>query len=560
MTVLQRLSLIIIALALLAASGCEPQYTPEQFHAGLAYDVYFAESKEQYAKLGDPAMQPTAEKLRAMILKNQSFQMDRMPIGYWNYLSMNGKFDRYITKEDVAGWAENGVTMMKGPYWDHDDPRQYAKMMDLLDWCEEYDVRLMIPDGRMGNPGDGTPGRTQESRADVAAHPAFFGYHCCDEPRFSPEDPRDGGTPAYAAWMKQQVPNARAFVSLGGFAPGSEMYVGTDTYTEYLDRFGQFGDLDYFCGNQYGGMGPGRSGWNNYFGHMRLFREASWTYGIPFWASLCSVSHFGGRDIDRASQAWQFHAAIGSGATGAVWYYYYMRDPQKDYHGAPIDAWWRRTETWEVMRDLNQGFHRRYGDLFMNMAVVKVSFLPDAFGGGNVFEKDTSDVVGNVRAGYDTSHPMMISEFIDLEGQRYVVVMNLDMEKSVFMGVRYLGDDVEIYSYDWDGNEYRGSSHCAYGVPWPVKRGPGVLDGGYQIGPGEMFVQRVDSTRIRQSELTLKMRELAGLPPQEPLEVELARERLEQAETQEQRQKAQADLAELEAKYAPEPEVVDAEE
>jgi hypothetical protein len=328
--------------------------------------------------------------------------------------------------------------------------------------------------------------------------------------------------------------------------------MGVESYPDYFDRFGREEALDFFSANQYAGMYQGRVGWNDYFTTMRLLREASWRYGIPFWTTLCSVSHFGMPNVTHDTQNWQFNTAVASGSTGVLWYYYYMRNPQKDYRDSPIDAFWERTDTWDVMRKIHQGFHGRYGDLFLNMAVTRVSFLPDGYGGGNVFEKDTSDVVGNVLAASDETIPLMISEFVDLEGRRYAMFVNLDRERSVFMGVRYPGEDVEIYAYRWNsgGEEYRWAADNAYGVPSPVQRRGDALIASYQLGPGDAFLQRVDSTQIRQSELTLEMRELSGLAPQEPLDVELARQALTRADNDEARQKAQAELDARLARHA----------
>ncbi len=519
---------ILLLATLMALTGCERQYTHEEHQEGLAYEVYQRESDEIYAKVGDPAAQPTAQMLRAMILKTQSFELDRMPIGYWNYLGLyNAREAEHVTKEEVAGWAENGVTVMKGPEWISDNPEHLAKVMELLDWCAEYDVQLILRDGRAQTPAPGEPDRSAESKADIAAHPAFFGYHLCDEPRFDPETLAQGdyGTATEAARMKQRIPNARPFVSMGGYSPGVESYIGTKDYVEYVDIFGEHGDLDYFCFNQYGGMGTGRGSWNNYFANMRIVREASWRYGIPFWTTQASVTHFSMVDVTYQTQIWQFNASLASGATGVMWYHYYLRDPQKDYRYAPIDSFWRRTDTWETMRDIHAGFHRRYGDLFLNMAVTRVTYLPHGFGGGEAFTP--SEVLVDARQGYDydPAIPMMVSEFIDLEGQRYVMVVNLDREKSVWMVLHYAGEDVEIYSYDWYGEEYRGTSYAGWAVPSPVKRYDDYLAAGYVVGPGESFVQRVDSTELRQSKLTLEMRALAGLPPQMPLAEQLAAER-----------------------------------
>ncbi len=533
---------------LLALASC---YTPEQRAHGLAYNDYIHASRTTYAAIGNPSAEPSPEALRAMILRNQSLEMDLMPIGYWNYVGLySDRFASHVTEEEVIGWAENGVTVMKGPEWSPNDPAQEAHMRQLLDWCETHGVQLMVRDWRMYRPEDGSPANAQASIEAFARHPAFFGYHCLDEPRFDPDNPNDLGPVTQPLWMREQWPDSRPFVSAGAFAPGAHTYMGTESYAAWLDRFGDAEALDFFSANQYAGVYSGRAGWNDYFANMRLLREASWRHGIPFWTTLCSVSHFGMPHITYDTQIWQFNTAIASGSTGVLWYYYYMRDPQKDYRDSPIDAFWRRTPTWNVMRDIHQGFHRRYGDLFLNMAVTSVTFAPHGYGGGSVYEKGTSIVAGNVMAISDPDIPLMISEFVDLEGQRYVMIVNLDRESSVFMAVRYDGEDVEIYSYNWEGREYRGPSYAAYAVPSPVQRRPDALVAGYQLGPGEAFVQRVDSTLIRRSELTLRMRELAGLEPQEPLAVEMARHQLQRASTNEAQQAAQDALNEAIARFA----------
>jgi hypothetical protein len=542
--------IVLATLLAIATLGCT-SYTDLDRQQGLAYDEYVRDSKTVYAKIGDPSAEPTAEMLRAMILKNQSFEMDLMPIGYWNYVHLGSKFSKHVNEDEVIGWADNGVTVMKGPEWSWNDEKQLAHMKELLGWAEKHDVKVMVRDWRMYKTEDGSTERAEASIADFATHPAFFGYHCYDEPRFDPEKPEELGVVEQPLWMREQLPDARPFVTAGAFTTGAHTYMGTESYPAYFDRFGDEGALDFFSANQYAGMYRGRLGWNNHFTTMRLLREASWRHGIPFWTTLCSVSHFGMAPVTYDTQNWQFNTAVASGSTGVLWYYYYMRNPQKDYRGSPVDAFWDRTPTWDVMRKIHKGFHGRYGDLFLNLAVTRVSFLPDGYGGGNVLEPDSSVVVANAVAASDETVPLLISEFIDLEGGRYAMVVNLSRDKSVFMGVKYPGDDVQIYSYDWEsqGRERGGASDNRYGYPRPESRRDDALVVSYQLAPGDAFLQRVDSTLIRESELTLQMRQLTGLEPQEPLAIERAREAVANAQDDTQRADAQAKLDELLAKH-----------
>src|SRR5665811_1334194 len=104
-----------------------------------------------------------------------------------------------------------------------------------------------------------------------------------------------------------------------------------------------------------------------------------------------------------------------------MWFFYYMRQPQENYRHSPIDEFWHRTQTYDDLRLVQRSFHRHYGALFTHLASTRVTFYPEAFGGGEVFTPDA--LVSRVlpdRAG----HPLLIGEFTDLAGRRYVMLVN----------------------------------------------------------------------------------------------------------------------------------------
>jgi hypothetical protein len=486
---------------------------------------FIKESDEEWAQYGKPDMVPDVEKLRDIILMNQSFEMDRLPVGYWTYLAFYNDTAEHITEQEVADWAEIGATVMKGPEWNPDDPEHHAKMMQLLDWCEDYDVKLMIRDHRTSPGRDGKPSRVAESRDDVAAHPAFFGYHICDEPHGLDADGGKGLTD-HCQNIQQNIEGGRPYINGGPFHPGVEGFLGVESYEEYIDIFGRDGNVDFLAFDVYDQMFRGRAGWNAYFANLRLYREGGWRHGLPFWITPISSGHFAYEPPTFDDYRWQMNSSVASGAQGILWFFYYMRNPHQNYINPPVDEFWEKTQTWHDMRKVHQAFHKRYGDLFMNLASARVTFIPHGYGGGTSYTGN--ELTEMIIAPNDMDAPALLGEFIDMEGRRYIMLVNLHRTDSVWWAVKYPGDDVEIYQYSWDGEERPGAASAAS----KFERGQsGNIGVGYWLRPGQAIVQRVDSTDIRNSELTRQMRELNGLDPQGPLDLELAIERLAEAET-----------------------------
>ncbi len=535
--------------------------------ANTDWTDFIKESQDTWSQYGTPEVTPTAEALRDIILMNQSFAFDRLPIGYWTYSSLhNEEAASHVTRDEVADWAAIGATVMKGPEWNPDDPEQFAHMMNLLDWCEEFEIKLMIRDHRTSVPTESRPSRIAETRDDVAQHPAFFSYHVCDEPHHIDSD--DYGVARHCAYIKENVSNGRPYVNGGPFHPGVEDFLGVETYSEYIDVFAEKGNVDFLAFDIYDQMFAGRGGWNAFFANLRLYREGSWRHGIPYWITPVSSGHYAYEPPTFDDYRWQLNSSVASGAQGILWFFYYMRDPHLNYIDPPVNEFWEKTQTWDDMRKVHQEFHRRFGDLFMNLASTRVTFIPNAYGGG-------TDYTGNeltemIIAPNSMEAPAILGEFIDLEGQRYIMLVNLHRTESIWWCIKFPGEDVEIYNYGWDGKEHHGASAARS----RYEKGPsGAIGVGYWLRPGQAIVQRVDSTAIRNSELTLAMRELNGLAAQPPKDLEMAQEALTAAQervdalTDEDSQghrdwslkrldEATARLAEMEAKYA---ETADAE-
>jgi len=441
--------------------------------------------------------------LRSMLEKSASLGLDRFPIGFWSYTNL-AEHGKYMDEAEVEEWADAGFTVTMSPSFDTANPDQLYHMRKLLAWAQKRGVKLIICDPRTYGPhhGDRTEvvavpadhaQKVAAAVADFRDSPAAFGFHIGDEPN---QYNSDAYFQSYRL-TKAAAPKLHPFMNLLPYWHGAEGYVGYPTWGDYLDAAVRKGNVDFLCYDCYAQMNPGTSGWDMYFENLRLFREAAWRNRVPFWTTILSVGHFRYRCPNYDELRWQFNTAICSGANGILWFFYYMRQPHANYRLSPVDENWDRTQTYYDLRRFQKGFHRHYGDLFLRLAPTRVTFYPTAFGGGEVFTPN--ELVSELIADKD-GHPLLLGEFVDREGRRYVMLVNNSTSESVRATLGFPGADVKIYSWNWSGEEYEGGAYCADAV----QHTENSVRVGHWLAPGQEAVYRVDSEAIRKAEITAK--------------------------------------------------------
>ena len=439
--------------------------------------------------------------LRGMLDKSASLGLDRFPIGFWNYTNL-AAHGQYMDEAEVEEWADAGFTVPLSPSFDPNNPDQLAHMGRLLDWAGARGMKLILCDPRTRGPGRGDQKEAvavpadQEKKiaaalADFRSSPAVFGFEIGDEPnRFN----NDAYFETYRL-TKAADPQLHPLMNLLPYWRGAEYTVGYPSWADYLDAAVKKGNLDFLCYDCYAQMNPGTSGWDSYFENLRLYREAAWRSGVPFWTTLLSVCHYRYRCPSYDGLRWQFNTALCSGANGILWFFYYMRQPGANCRLSPVDENWDRTQTYYDIRRLQKAYHRRYDDLFLHLAPTRVVFYPTAWGGGEVFAPD--DLVAEMKPDKE-DHPVLLGEFADGDGRRYVMLVNNSTTDSVNVALTFAGSDVRIYSWNWDGEEYEGPAYCGRSP----ERTPEGLRVRHWLAPGQEAVYRVDSERARTAAVT----------------------------------------------------------
>ena len=470
-----------------------------------------------FTTLAGPAELPA--NLRAILEKNASFHLDRFPIGFWNYTDLT-RHGSHMTEAEVQGWADAGFTLPMSPDFDPAKPEQMQHMRNLLAWAVERHMKVILCDRRANAPVPDEPGakvpvlQDQEKKiasvvADFYGNPAVFGVEIGDEPSPANLD----AFLTSARLTKAAAPEWHPFINhLPYYSPGLEKATKHPMWSDIMDLFAKAakeGNLDLLCYDCYAQMLEDPLGVEIYYGNLRLFREGSRRTGLPFWNTVLSVPHFVYRAPSYDDLRWQFNTSLASGAQGILWFFYYMREPHGNYRLAPIDENWDRTPAWYDLRRLHLDFHRRYGDLFLRLVSTRVAFYPKAFAGGTVFapdvlvsdltidNKEYVDDAGVHHNAMDPKHPLLLGEFADLQGRRYVMLVNNSQTRNVRVAMTFPGKDVKVYSCDWSGAEVEGPAYCA--------DSPRRTDSGLQIwhwlAPGQEAVYRVDSEQIRAAKI-----------------------------------------------------------
>ena len=426
--------------------------------------------------------------MRAMIDKTQSFGLGKYPISFWSYTNLN-EHGHHMDELEVDMWADAGFTVPQSPSFDPANPEQVAHMRRLLDWADERGMKLILSDprgyARRGPEGklipDDYASGIEAAVEQFGDHPALFGFHVGDEP---------GAAEKLAFFecyriQKQIAPHLHPFANLLPFFPGIEARAGTDTWPNYLDEFAEKSNADLISYDCYAQMNPGQEGWHSYYRNLRLYREAALRNGVPFWNTTLSVGHFNYRCPSFNEIRWQLNTTVASGAHGILWFFYYMRQPHSNYRLSPIDEHWNKTETYDDIRRVQKSFHRHYGDLFTHLASTRVTFYPTAFGEGEVFTPN--DTVSRLVAG--EKDPLLLGEFVDLEGRKYVMLVNNSMTDNVRVGITFPGAGTKVFSWNWEGKEAQGGAYSAD----HQERDEHGLTVYHWLAPGQEAVYRVEA-------------------------------------------------------------------
>jgi hypothetical protein len=199
--------------------------------------------------------------------------------------------------------------------------------------------------------------------------------------------------------------------------------------------------------------------------------------------------------VDKTTLEWQFNTSICAGASGIMWFYYYARNFYSNARNAPVDALWEKTQRWHDLRKIHLGFKKKYGDLFNGLVNTRLMFFGKTFSGGKSFKGN--GLLTAIKAWKATSPEnlnLQIGEFADIEGKRYVMIVNLSRERSVCLDFSFPGTRAGIYAFR-DGQEFALKN---------VTRKNNMTTTRAWLAPAHEVVFRVDSAAAVRAPMTVE--------------------------------------------------------
>jgi len=256
---------------------------------------------------------------------------------------------------------------------------------------------------------------------------AIIGYNLMDEPS-ALDFPALGKA---VAAVKKYAPGKLAYINL--FPNYATLWslnqinsqLGTKTYTEYLERYvnevkPQFISYDNYM-VQYSMDLKDKKSTLSYYTNLLEVRRIALKYNLPYWNIVSSNQIRSITTIpSMANMLFQAYTSLAAGYDGISWYKY----THGGYGYSPIDREQNKTLTWHYLKEVNRQI-LTLGPIMNQVTSTGVYFTSPA--------PDTSLPVlpGKVIESVQSVGPMMIGEFVNDIGTRYVMIVNLSLERSV---------------------------------------------------------------------------------------------------------------------------------
>jgi len=200
--------------------------------------------------------------------------------------------------------------------------------------------------------------------------------------------------------------------------------LGTRTYQEYLEQYVEIVKPDFLCYDnymvQFSMDQRDRKQMAKYYTNLMAVREVALKNNLPWWNVVSSNQvrqHTVIPTLD--NMMLQAYTSLAAGAGGVRWYTYW----QAGYDYAPINENEQRTNTWYALREVNR-------HLSILGPIIKTLKSTGVYFTDSTIDPSLPLLPGNIVKGVQCAEPLMIGEFESEKGNRYVMVVNLSLERS----------------------------------------------------------------------------------------------------------------------------------
>lgn len=352
---------------------------------------------------------------------------EKIQFGFWNYVE-SGVFG----KEAVEDWKNLHCTLPMS--FDYDPARHNRQdMLDILDACEEQNMKLILRDSRTRFRTLARVGEAKfiegvkQAYLDFGSHPATFGFFVGDEPK--PDE-----NELYIRTVQlvmEYAPGLMPFANLVPYWGGGsdyDMLVGAqaEEHTKLVEDLLKKTGLPLLGYDQYSQClneaHNQECGINSYFYVMDQYRDLTKQYGIPFYVSLLACGHWGFRTPTEDDIRWQIYTALAHGARGILWFHLYQYDAGTSFVGMPLCGPQRmKTPTYDAIARQQYVFDCYYREQFDKMEMTAVYHVGHIYDPKKRFCAD--EILLDVNGKF--SYPTIISYYREYESEdKWMSVVN----------------------------------------------------------------------------------------------------------------------------------------
>ncbi len=327
---------------------------------------------------------------------------------------------------------EKGLKGMAAAYFNISDAADAKKQNIAL--CEKLGLGVVISaEGKHLTGGDWMKLSDQEIDDYVKEmvksggnSKAIIGYHICDEPS-SIAFPK---LAVAVAAVRKYAPGKLATINLyPNYATlwtldQVKSQLGTKSYKEYLEQVVKIVKPDMISYDNYMVQFSMDQQVKNraaqHYTNIMDVREISLKSNTPWWNVVSSnqIRHYTTIPT-MANLLLQAYTSLAAGAGGVRWYTYHGQS--YDYN--PIDKDENRTLTWRYLQEVNRQLS------VLGPIVKKLKSTGVYFSDGSI-DPSLPLLPGQHVQSIDSKQPLMVGEFESEKGNKYIMVVNIDLEKS----------------------------------------------------------------------------------------------------------------------------------
>lgn len=260
----------------------------------------------------------------------------------------------------------------------------------------------------------------QTAVAPLKNNPAVFGYYIKDEP----------GSNQYSSlsrWknaLAKEDPKAVAYINL---LPIGAQDGGAKSYDEYLDKFAStvkptFISFDHYTIDEKGNMD------SSFYTNLEAVRKAAFKHNIAFWNIIQGCGFANLADPTLSSLSVQAYSTLAYGGRGICYFTYYT-PLIEHFHNAAIDQFLNKTQTWDMVRDVNFQMHQLM-PTYLKLKNVNVFHCPNVPDGCSGIE--TSRYISEVKGG-----DYLVGEFEGPNGTPYVMLVNKSIHSGSVIDIKF---------------------------------------------------------------------------------------------------------------------------